>query len=101
MSDKSTHLTRWRLVLGKYAKPRLGAPQSDDEARMAGALDALYEREYHGRGIRRPGAQRPQQLTGGLEGSQLNVPQWLAEVRELFPKETCERITQHALERYG
>lgn len=101
MSDKSTHLTRWRLVLGKYAKPRLGAPQSDDEARMAGALDALYEREYHGRGVRRPGAQRPQQLTGGLEGSQLTVPKWLAEVQELFPKETCERITQHALERYG
>jgi len=31
----------------------------------------------------------------------LTVPDWLNEVRELFPRETVEVIERHALERYG
>jgi Mg-chelatase subunit ChlD len=38
---------------------------------------------------------------GSLEDSQISIPYWLFEVRELFPKETCEIIEIHALERYG
>jgi Mg-chelatase subunit ChlD len=29
------------------------------------------------------------------------VPEWIRQVRELFPSETCEVITRHALDRYG
>jgi Mg-chelatase subunit ChlD len=56
-------------------------------------LDHLYGREYQGRGVRGGG--------GGSGPSVLAVPEWIREVRELFPQETCEVITRHALERYG
>ncbi len=90
-------LARWRLVLGKYAQPRTGDCLSGDQQRMADALEQLYGREYRGRGVRQDQRLGP----GSLDPSQLNVPRWLSEVRELFPKQTYERITKHALDRYG
>lgn len=89
-------LTRWRLVLGKYAQPKMPDALSGDEQRMADALELLYSREYRGRGVRQDGKVQP----GSLDPSQLNVPRWLSEIRELFPKQTCERITAHAVDRY-
>lgn len=64
---------------------------------MAAALELLYSREHQGRGVRQDKRLGP----GSLDPSQLNVPRWLNQVRELFPQETCERITGHALNRYG
>jgi Mg-chelatase subunit ChlD len=90
-------LARWRLVLGKYAQPRTGDCLSGDQQRMADALEQLYGREYRNRGVRQDRRLGP----GSLDPSQLNVPRWLAEVKELFPKQTYERITKHALDRYG
>jgi Mg-chelatase subunit ChlD len=95
--DNRETLARWRLVLGKYAKPKMPDVLSGDQERMAAALELLYSREYRGRGVRQDAKLGP----GSLDPSQLNVPQWLSEVRELFPKQTCERITKHALDRYG
>jgi Mg-chelatase subunit ChlD len=99
MSELAKHegLARWRLVLGKYAQPKTGDCLSGLQQRMADTLEQLYAREYRGRGVR----QDPKLGPGTLDPSQLNVPRWLNEVRELFPKETCTRITQHALDRYG
>ena len=98
MSDpKREGLARWRLVLGKYAQPKMADCLSGTQQRMANALEQLYSREYRGRGVRQDTKLGP----GTLDPSQLNVPRWLNEVRELFPKETCTRITQHALDRYG
>lgn len=97
MSDKQEVLARWRLVLGKYAQPKMPNCLSGDQQRMSDALERLYSREYHGRGVR----QDPRLGPGSLDPSQLNVPEWLNEIRELFPKETCEKITGHALDRYG
>jgi uncharacterized protein with von Willebrand factor type A (vWA) domain len=70
---------------------------SGDQQRMADALELLYSREYQGRGVRQDTRLGP----GSLDPSQLSVPQWLSEIRELFPKSTCEKITRHALDRYG
>jgi len=70
---------------------------SGEQERMAEALELLYSREYKGRGMRQDSKLGP----GSLDPSQLNVPKWLEQVRELFPKATCEKITKHALERYG
>lgn len=64
---------------------------------MEEALEKLYSREYTGRGVRQDARLGP----GSLDPSQLNVTTWLEEIRELFPKTTCEKITKHALERYG
>jgi Mg-chelatase subunit ChlD len=84
-------------MLGKYAHPKLPQSLSAEEERMAAALEMLYGREYRGRGVRQDAKLGP----GSLDPSQLNVTTWLNEIRDLFPKKTCERITNHALDRYG
>src|ERR1700729_2847194 len=94
--SRNEALARWRLVLGKYARPRMPDCLTPNQDRMSDALELLYSREYKGRGVRQDSRLGP----GSLDPSQLNVPKWLSEVRELFPKSTCERITKHALERY-
>lgn len=86
---------RWRLVLGRFADQNLGVPLSRQQSRMEVALDFLYSREYKGRGV------RESQKTGSLDPSQLNIPTWLGEVRELFPQDVVEVIEKHALDRYG
>jgi Mg-chelatase subunit ChlD len=98
-AQHSTTLARWRLVLGKYAKERIPAGMSAEQMRMEDALDFLYSREYCGRGVRDEDTGKSPE--GSLDRSQLNVPRWLSEVRELFPKETVAIIEKHALDRYG
>jgi Mg-chelatase subunit ChlD len=96
-SDDNQSLARWRLVLGRFAEKSLpAAGMSARGARLDRALDYLYAREYAGRGVR--GRDKRE---GSLDPSQLNIPQWLGEVRELFPRETVEIVQRHALERYG
>jgi Mg-chelatase subunit ChlD len=90
-------LQRWRLVLGRYAEGESALELDGDHARLDRALDFLYAREYLGRGVRPAGGE---ERSGGLGPSQLSLPRWLAEVRELFPKETVEVLERHALERY-
>lgn len=90
-------IPRWRLVLGKYAQRQMPNCLNGEQERMAAALEKLYSREYSGRGVRQGRELSP----GSLDPSQLNIPKWLDDIRELFPQETCEEITQHALERYG
>ena len=90
-------LPRWRLVLGKYAQRQMPNCLDSEQERMASALEKLYSREYAGRGVRQGRELSP----GSLDPSQLNIPKWLGDLRELFPQETCEEITQHALDRYG
>ncbi len=95
--DAKTEATmaRWRLILGKFSQKRLSIPLGAGTARMEAALDFLYSREYEGRGVRGRGQ------AGSLDPSQLTIPTWLSEVRELFPRETVEIIEKHALGRYG
>jgi len=88
-------LVCWRLILGHYAKEQISVPLDPTQARLETALDYLYSREYTGRGVRERGS------AGSLDASQLTVPKWLGEVRQLFPKETVEIIEKHALDRYG
>jgi len=96
MSDGTQEtLSRWRLVLGKYAENRLPGLLGGVGGRMDQALDYLYSREYVERGVRQEKGRG-----GTLDPSQLTVPKWLNEVRKLFPQDTIERIEKHALERY-
>jgi len=96
-SSVSAPLARWRLILGKYADRQMPTTLSGLQQRMADALEKLYSREYSDRGVRQGRELGP----GSLDPSQLNVPKWVGEIRDLFPEETCRRITQHALDRYG
>ena len=76
---------------------------------MDRVLDYLYGREYRGRGIRgkgggkdgRRGAGDGGSRTGGDAESVLSIPDWIQQVRELFPNDTAEIIQRHALDRYG
>src|SRR5215469_16727649 len=72
---------------------------SAEQQRIEDALDFLYSREYRGRGVRDENGGSKDR--GTLDPSQLTVPRWLSEVRELFPKETVAVIEKHALDRYG
>jgi Mg-chelatase subunit ChlD len=88
---------RWRLVLGRFAEQELGDSMQGQSMyqRMDRALHYLYGREYAGRNTR-DGDQRE----GTLDPSMLNVPDWIREVRDLFPQDTVEIIERHALDRY-
>jgi Mg-chelatase subunit ChlD len=99
-SSQERTLARWRLVLGKYARDQLDVGMSLEQQRIENALDFLYSREYRGRGVRDE-QDRTGPRSAGLDPSQLTVPSWLSEVRELFPRETVAVIEKHALDRYG
>lgn len=99
-TDTDNATRRWRLILGRYSNKNLPAKMNKAEGRMERALDFLYGREYAGRGVR--GKQPDRDIgPGSLDETQLSVPQWLSEVRDLFPRETLETVEKHALERYG
>lgn len=94
--DQTQRMARWRLVLGKGAEDICGG-LSDEWADREQALSFLYDREYgEGRNVRGEGESR----SGGMEDSQLSVPDWINMVHELFPRKTIERIEKDALERY-
>lgn len=95
--EQQRALARWRLVLGRFADPQLPLCNQPQYARMERALDYLYGREYGKRGVRRHEDDR----SGGSEPSALYMPEWISEVRELFPSDTVEIVEKHALERYG
>lgn len=96
---------RWRHMLGRFAANQLPCQMTPAQQRMEQALDFLYGQEYGGRGVRGqsggvPGQSTSEKTPGSLDPSQLNVPTWITEIRELFPQETVEIIEKHALERY-
>jgi predicted metal-dependent peptidase len=91
---------RWRLILGRYAGRHLRPEMDAGDRRRERALDYLYGREYAGRGVRGRESTPRGNRGGSLDPSQLTVPKWLSEVRELFPRETMLTIEKHALERY-
>ena len=97
MDDDPT-LQRWRLVLGRFSEDRVGGTGAGHNARMERVLDRLYGREYEGRGLRDDGGEGRE---GGNADSVLSVPDWIGEVRELFPTPAIEVIEKHALDRYG
>jgi Mg-chelatase subunit ChlD len=91
-------LARWRLMLGRFADRSLGGYGGAGRyAKLDRVLEYLYGREYARRGVRSdPGVRG-----ADLSQSVLAIPEWLREVRELFPRDTVEVIERHALDRYG
>ncbi len=104
-ASSESDLQRWRLILGRFAEPRLGScgGRGTRASQMDRVLDYLYGREYRGRGVR-TGKGMPaggESRFGGQEESVLAIPEWIQQVRELFPADTAEIIQRHALDRYG
>ena len=83
---------RWRMVLGRYAEPKL--PRRHQDADLDDALGYIYDREYTGRG-HRLGA-------GGGDGTRAALgPSVIRAVDRLFPASTLQRLESDALTRYG
>ncbi|MDR2869751.1 MAG: VWA domain-containing protein, partial [Deferribacteraceae bacterium] len=94
--NKLILLNRWRLVLGQYADQGLEGQFESEKASfgykdMDELLNFLYQQEYNGRDVRQEGS---------LDDSQLTVVSWINKVHKLFPKETIEKLENHALEKY-
>jgi Mg-chelatase subunit ChlD len=100
MADTDLALARWRLVLGRFAEQGLGCDLTSGYGRMDRVLDHLYGREYQGRQTIGPDDSDGER-SGGRGDSVLSVPEWIRQVRDLFPNQVCEVVTRHALERYG
>ena len=101
-ADKNLALARWRLVLGRFADNGLGmggGGMGQGYGRMDRVLEYLYGREYANRGVRKQDGEGGR--LGGSEASQLTVPDWIREVRDLFPNDVVEVVEKHALDRYG
>lgn len=96
-SEQQNAVARWRLILGRFAEQSLpgGLDGHNAYQRMDRVLEYLYGKEYQQRNVRAKTA-------GGasLDPSQLTVPGWIREARELFPNEPLEVLTKHALQRY-
>lgn len=109
--ESARALERWRMILGTPAS-ELARLHSSDQGRDA-ALQWLYGRdeELAQRGVRKGGvgggdgdsdglAGDSADRRGGSEDSVLTTVDWLEGITKLFPKETVERLTRDAVERY-
>ena len=101
-ADDQEAARRWRLVLGRYAGDTL--PVAPPDQALDRTLGHLYDREYTARGHRHgtggdPGEGRGR--GGGRGGSVVEGLDWLGSARELFPRETFERMQVEAVGRYG
>jgi uncharacterized protein with von Willebrand factor type A (vWA) domain len=100
VSDRRLHKARWRLILGESSESALGDVLESTEVAQDEALGFLYDREYgKGRNVRGRGGSGAKR-EGDIGPSQLNVPDWINAVHELFPQQTIERLERDALERY-
>ncbi|WP_129140899.1 VWA domain-containing protein [Modicisalibacter coralii] len=101
---------RWRLALGRFAESQLSASMGGGpcltglDARRDHALDHVYGRAYRRRGLTldlEAGRRRGQKRSAGLDPTQMTLPDWLGEMRELFPKSVREDVQGHALTDFG
>nr|WP_081895897.1 hypothetical protein [Cellulosimicrobium sp. MM] len=103
-ADDQEAARRWRLVLGRYAGDTLSVAPPDQS--LDRTLGHLYDREYTARGHRHgtggdPDGDRGRGRGGGRGGSVVEGLDWLGSARELFPRETFERMQVEAVGRYG
>jgi len=97
MSNGAARRSRWRLVLGE--DQGLCSSLSDLERQRDRMLEFLYGREGANRNSGN-GDGKSVTREGGLGDSVLDVPEWINQIHELFPKRTVERLEKDALERY-
>lgn len=88
--DEAERLRRWRLLLGGgETADGLGVSLAGDDARMDGALAALYGSGEGGSGKR----------SAGLGSSAPSVNRWLGDIRTYFPQSVVQVMQRDALER--
>jgi Mg-chelatase subunit ChlD len=97
---KAQMLARWRLVLGEEAESQGidtgGDPEYDRVEKLIGFLFKPGP-DDKGQGGKRP----PKDRQGGKGDSQLTVPEWVDQVKELFPHEVKEVMERELIQRRG
>jgi Mg-chelatase subunit ChlD len=89
-------LARWRLVLGQNAEAcGIGCGADEQARRIEQLVGFLFQ--PGGDGGRKP----PKDRSGGQGDSVLNVPEWVDQVHELFPKAAQEVMQRELIQRRG
>src|ERR1051326_4497031 len=88
-------LTRWRLVLGQSAQQHgISIDEADEQAQRIESLVGFLFSE--------PAAPKSGDRTGGLgPGHAMNVPRWVDEVAQLFPRQAREVMERELVNRRG
>jgi len=96
VSRDPENLARWRVLLGR--RPQLEG-DTEEDARFAAATRLLDE--LYGTGAA-DGEDPTQDRSGGLgEGHAMNVPRWVDEVGELFPRAAKEVLERELVRKRG
>src|SRR5436190_1069270 len=92
-------LARWRLVLGEDAENQgIGTGNEEQFERIEKLIGFLFKPAGEGgQGGQRP----PKDRKGGQGGSQLTVPEWVDQVKELFPHQVKEVMERELINRRG
>src|SRR4051812_48747079 len=97
--DDAQTLARWRLVLGKVAEEHgIGCGGDEQAERIEQLVGFLFEPGGDGQGR---GNRRSSDRAGGSGPSQLNVPDWVDAVNELFPQQSREVMQRELVRRRG
>ena len=97
-------LTRWRLVLGDVAEQHgISIGDGEGEAARIEALIGFLFGEGAGEGDTGDGGEkRPKDRQGGSgKGHAMNIPRWVDEVGQLFPREAKEVMERELVNRRG
>lgn len=102
-NEQRRHLTRWRLVLGKVAEEQgINIDGGDEQAQRIEALVGFLFGEGQGGQGAGGGNASSNDRTGGLgPGHAMNVPRWVDEVGQLFPREAKEVMERELVNRRG
>jgi hypothetical protein len=104
--EQRQQLLRWRLVLGQRAQKCQCGAKGGPECRctgsamdISGLADAMPDTDAFGL----DGALEMiyQERGAGLEGSNVNIPRWLGDIRRYFPQDVAAMIQKDAIERQG
>ncbi|MCW5823072.1 MAG: VWA domain-containing protein [Cyanobacteria bacterium TGS_CYA1] len=97
MVDAEERLRRWRLILGSSQCDGIGIQLSTDDARIDGALSALYDTRIE---ESKPNEDtKSQGLNAGLGSSAPKIARWLGDIRTYFPTSVVQVMQKDALER--
>lgn len=104
--EQRQQLLRWRLVLGKRAEKcqcgAKGGPEctcTDAAMDLKGLASTMPDTDAFG--IDNALEMIYQERGAGLEGSNLNIPRWLGDIRRYFPQDVAAMIQKDAIERRG
>ena len=89
-SSSDERLRRWRLILGGNECDGINLSLGSRDARIDGALTALYDATPAGEGKGR---------RGGLGASAPSVARWLGDIRSYFPSSVVRVMQKDAMER--